>query len=433
MSEDARVRAVRWGIVPAVLAALEIIPRLGLVNPISLVPLSEMVWQLWLLISDGILGAAHRCARSTSIVAAGALAVVTGLPLGMLLWRLERVRRVLQPYLTTYYAIPIFAFYPLFIAIFGLSAWPVIIIAWAWAVVAVVLNTVIGLNEVPEVLVKVGRSLRLSPWRMFTRVYFPAATPYIFTGFKLAASYTVIGVIASEFIQAETGVGWFVGFSYNNFAIKNMYAAILLILAFAIAVNSLLLRLERRLYGQAGLTMPTTAPPPAAAARAPTASCSASSPSRCCCSPSGRWSACSPATSTSPRPPRPSTRSPTASRAAGSSRASARRSPRPRSGFAIAAVAGLWIGVDARARRASGARSSSRSRCRVYSIPKVTLFPIFLTVFGFGLYSKIAFGMFHGIFPILIITMNATREVQPGPPQGGALAAAVAPARRSAR
>ena len=41
----------------------------------------------------------------------------------------------------------------------------------------------------------------------------------------------MIGVIASEFIQAEAGVGWFVGFSYNNFAIQNMYAAILLILA----------------------------------------------------------------------------------------------------------------------------------------------------------------------------------------------------------
>jgi NitT/TauT family transport system permease protein len=249
VSEDARVRAVRWGLIAAFLVALEVIPRLGLVNPIALVPLSEMVWQLWLLISDGILGS-HIARTLTSIVVAGAAAVVTGLPLGVALWRLERVRRVLQPYLTTYYAIPIFAFYPLFIAIFGLSAWPVIVIAWAWAVVAIVLNTVIGLNEVPEVLVKVGRSLRLSPWRMFTRVYFPAATPYVFTGFKLAASYTVIGVIASEFIQAEAGVGWFVGFSYNNFAIQNMYAAILLILAFAVLVNSLLLRLERRLYGR---------------------------------------------------------------------------------------------------------------------------------------------------------------------------------------
>ncbi len=244
-----KVRAVRWGIIVLALVAIEVIPRLDLVDPIALVPFSEMVWQLWLLISDGIL-LSHIVRTLTSIVVAGTLAVVTGLPLGVLLWRLDRVKRVLAPYMTTYYAIPIFAFYPLFIAIFGLSAMPVIIIAWAWAVVAIVLNTVIGLDEVPEVLVKVGRSLRLSRRDMFTRIYFPAATPYIFTGFKLAASYTVIGVIASEFIQAESGVGWFVGFSYNNFAIQNMYAAILLILAFAVLVNSLLLRLERRLYGR---------------------------------------------------------------------------------------------------------------------------------------------------------------------------------------
>ncbi len=244
-----KVRAVRWGIIVLALVAIEVIPRLHLVDPIALVPLSEMVWQLWLLLSDGILGE-HIARTLTSIVAAGALAVVTGLPLGVALWRLEKTRKVLQPYLTTYYAIPIFAFYPLFIAIFGLGSMPVIIIAWAWAVVAIMLQTVIGLDAVPDTLVKVGRSLNLSTWRMYTRIYFPAATPHIFTGCKLAASYTVIGVIASEFIQADKGVGFFVGFSYNNFAIQNMYAAILLILAFAVALNSLLLALERRLYGR---------------------------------------------------------------------------------------------------------------------------------------------------------------------------------------
>jgi NitT/TauT family transport system permease protein len=249
MSDAARIRLTRWGLVALALLAIELLPRLGLVDRLSLVPLTEMVRQLWLLVSDGIL-LPHVARTVAAIVAAGAAAAVTGLPLGVLLWRARVVRRILQPYLTTYYAIPIFAFYPLFIAVFGLGVAPVILIAWAWAVVAIVLNTVIGLNQVPEVMVKVGRSLRLSPWRMFTRIYFPAATPYIFTGFKLAVSYTVIGVVASEFIQAESGLGWFVGFSYNNFAIQNMYAAILLILALAVVLNSLLLRLERRLYGR---------------------------------------------------------------------------------------------------------------------------------------------------------------------------------------
>ena len=105
------VRAVRWGIIV-----------------LALIPSSEMVW---LLISDGTL-LSHIVRTLTSIVVAGVLAVVTGLPLGVALWRLERTRKILQPYLTPYYAVPIFAFYPVFIAIFGLRAWPVIIIAWAW-------------------------------------------------------------------------------------------------------------------------------------------------------------------------------------------------------------------------------------------------------------------------------------------------------------
>jgi NitT/TauT family transport system permease protein len=73
-------------------------------------------------------------------------------------------------------------------------------------------------------------------------------------------------------------------------------------------------------------------------------------------------------------------------------------------------VAGLWIGVTLGLTRFWG-QVFEPITLSVYSIPKVTLFPIFLTVFGFGLYSKVAFGMFHGIFPIIIIAMNATRDV----------------------
>ena len=330
--------------------------------------------------------------------------MVTGLPLGVLLWRLETTRKILQPYLTTYYAIPIFAFYPLFIAIFGLGAWPVIIIAWAWAVVAIVLNTVIGLDKVPEVLVKVGRSLRLSRWRMFTRIYFPAATPYIFTGLKLAASYTVIGVIASEFIQAETGVGWFVGFSYNNFAIQNMYAAILLILVFAVALNSGLLALERRLYGRQADGDGRSARPAAPGARRGPAR-----PARAAAALLALWQIVGmPAGDFYIATPVQALDAVRRRLVLGQPRRDAARR--------------RWSG--SRSPRCSGSGSASRSgssrfwgkvfepiTLSVYSIPKVTLFPIFLTVFGFGLYSKVAFGMFHGIFPIIIIAMNATREV----------------------
>jgi NitT/TauT family transport system permease protein len=81
-------------------------------------------------------------------------------------------------------------------------------------------------------------------------------------------------------------------------------------------------------------------------------------------------------------------------------------------GFAIAAAAGLWIGVTL------GLVPFWRKVFEpvvlsVYTAPKVTLFPVFLVAFGFGLSSKIAFGAFHGIFPIVIVTMNAARGINP--------------------
>jgi len=48
----------------------------------------------------------------------------------------------------------------------------------------------------------------------------------------------------------------------------------------------------------------------------------------------------------------------------------------------------------------------------IYAIPKVTLFPIFLFLFGLGMESKVAFGFFHGIFPIIILTMNAIKDIK---------------------
>jgi NitT/TauT family transport system permease protein len=81
-------------------------------------------------------------------------------------------------------------------------------------------------------------------------------------------------------------------------------------------------------------------------------------------------------------------------------------------GFAIASVAGLWIGITLGLAPFWG-KVFEPVALSVYSAPKVTLFPIFLVAFGFGLSSKVAFGAFHGVFPVLIIVMNATRGITP--------------------
>lgn len=245
MTRELRVRLSRWVLVGAFLGLLEVAPRAGLGDAITLIPLSEMLSTLARLTVSGEL-APHFLATMTEFVVSFAAAAITGTALGILLWRFAGVRRALNPYLTTYYAIPIFAFYPLFIAVFGANIIPIVLIAWAWAVVAVVLNTALGLAEIPEVLHKLGRVMGLSlPDRIF-RILLPASAPYLFTGLKLAVVYSLIGVIASEFILSTRGLGYLVSYAYTNFHTADMYAAILLILVLALVLTSLLSRLETR-------------------------------------------------------------------------------------------------------------------------------------------------------------------------------------------
>jgi NitT/TauT family transport system permease protein len=247
MKDATRVRLTRWAIVLAAIAALEILPRVGLGDAITLIPLSEIAREFFVLLSDGEL-TPHLLATGGAFVLSFLLAAVTGVPLGFLLWRYQPLKRTLDPYLTTYYAIPIFAFYPLLLAILGFNLLPIVAISWLWAVVAVVLNTAIGFGEVPEVLIKVGRSMNLSRWQILSRIFFPAAVPHIFTGLKLGMVYSLIGVIASEFVLSTRGLGYLVSYSYANFATAAMYSAIIVILVLAILLNSALNRIERRLY-----------------------------------------------------------------------------------------------------------------------------------------------------------------------------------------
>jgi NitT/TauT family transport system permease protein len=139
------------------------------------------------------------------------------------------------------------------VGIFGIGMLSITFMGWLFAIVAIIINTSTGFDEVEKrIYPKVGKSLRLSRWRIFVWIYFPAATPYVFTGLKLGFIYSIIGVVASEFILSTKGLGHLVRFSYSAFETEIMYASMLLIVLMAVVVNSALMRIEAWLYGRQG-------------------------------------------------------------------------------------------------------------------------------------------------------------------------------------
>jgi NitT/TauT family transport system permease protein len=240
---------VRFALGVGLVLLLEALCRFGIINRFSLIPPSEIVWHL-----GRILGSAQMwpaiLKTLANVVAACVSAIAAGVVLGALIHRWRALRETLDPLFAAYYAIPVYAFYPLFIVIFGLGDLPQVLIGFMLGLVAVIVNTFNGLDRVPRVLIKTARIQRLGPVATATRITLPYAVPYIFTGIKLAVAYSFIGVIGAELIMSRTGLGYEIGFAYNNFDNAVMYPLIAFVLLVAATVNTMFFLWEKKLLAR---------------------------------------------------------------------------------------------------------------------------------------------------------------------------------------
>ena len=236
MTAARRIALYRLAVVLVPVLALEVLCRTGAIAPIMMPAPSRIVRDLLVLLASGAMNAAILKTLG-NVALACVLAVVVGIALGALIHRWRGLRDTLEPLFATYYAIPVYAFYPLFIVLFGLGDVPQVLIGFMLALVAVIVNTLNGLDSVPRVLGKVARVYRLGPVATALRITLPYAAPHLFTGVKLAVAYAFIGVIGAEFIMSRTGLGYEISFAFNNFDNAVMYPLILLILVIATALN----------------------------------------------------------------------------------------------------------------------------------------------------------------------------------------------------
>jgi NitT/TauT family transport system permease protein len=190
----------------------------------------------------------------TNVGLAAVLSVVAGIVAGAAIHRASVLRALLEPLFSAYYAIPIYAFYPLLIIVFGLGDVPQVLIGFMLAVVSMIVSTLVGLDSVPPVLGKTARVMQLGPVATMRSLTLPYAAPYLFTGVKLAVAYAFIGVIGAEFIMSGTGLGYEIRFAYDNLDNNIMYPLILLILLIAVAINMSLDHWERLLRARRGRT-----------------------------------------------------------------------------------------------------------------------------------------------------------------------------------
>jgi NitT/TauT family transport system permease protein len=248
------MRPVLWRIVilAGAVAVLEALCAAGVIGRLTMQPPHRIATDLASMLASGALNNAITRTLG-NVLAAFIIAIALGVAGAVVIHRVRRVRDTLEPLFATYYAIPVFAFYPLLIILLGLGDAPQIFIGAMLGVVAVIVNTLNGLDRVPAVLLKTARIHRMGPAETAWRVTLPCAAPHILTGAKLAVAYAFIGIIGAEFIMSSGGMGYEISFAYNNFDNATMYPLIVLILLVSIGVNALIARFEKALMARRGL------------------------------------------------------------------------------------------------------------------------------------------------------------------------------------
>src|ERR1700722_17502760 len=199
-----KVGTTRAALILSALAALELLCRVGIINRVTMIPPSEMIVSLWSILRNGRYNA-DIFFTLYNVIAATFLAVIGGFLAGAALHALPRLRRPLVPLLSAYYAIPTFVFYPLLIVAFGVGRTALIVMGAMFGVVAMIVNTAMGLHRVPSAVLQTASVMRLGPLSRLVLVRLPAASPYLVTGVRLAVAYAVIGIVAGEFILATAG------------------------------------------------------------------------------------------------------------------------------------------------------------------------------------------------------------------------------------
>jgi NitT/TauT family transport system permease protein len=184
-------------------------------DPNGLIPSpSDVGVELWDLAFGGINDDAfsgmlltHLFASLGRVYGAFLLAAAVALPLGMLIGRLALVRDILDPMLQLLRPIPVTAWLPLSMILFGLGARSAFFLVALGAFYPILVNTVFAVRSVEPRLFEAAQMLGVSPARLFPLVVLPASLPGIFTGLRLGLGFAWVVIVVGEMTGVSTGLG----------------------------------------------------------------------------------------------------------------------------------------------------------------------------------------------------------------------------------
>ncbi|HET7083157.1 MAG TPA: nitrate ABC transporter permease [Rhizomicrobium sp.] len=201
----------------------------------SLPPPSKVLKDTWDLIRDPFfdnggtdVGLFWQILASLKRVGIGfSLAAVCGVALGVLIGQSTFAYRGLDPIFQVLRTVPPLAWLPISLAAFKDSNPSAIFVIFITAIWPIILNTAVGVRQIPQDYRNIARVLRLNGFEYFFKIVLPASVPYMFTGLRIGVGLSWLAIVAAEMLVGGVGIGFFIWDGWNSSLLSEIILALI--------------------------------------------------------------------------------------------------------------------------------------------------------------------------------------------------------------
>ncbi|MDX2271840.1 MAG: nitrate ABC transporter permease [Cyanobacteriota bacterium] len=175
------------------------------------------------------------------------LAAVAGVGLGMVIGANPLLHEAVDPIFQVLRTVPPLAWLPISLAAFRDSGPSAIFVIFITAIWPILINTTVGVQRIPQDYRNVARIIRMSGWRYFFKIVFPATIPYIFTGLRIGVGLSWLAIVAAEMLIGGVGIGFFIWDAWNSSRISEIILALVYVGLIGLLLDRLMAFIGSRL------------------------------------------------------------------------------------------------------------------------------------------------------------------------------------------
>jgi nitrate/nitrite transport system permease protein len=174
------------------------------------------------------------------------MAAAIGIPLGFMIGRFEFLDKMTSPIVSMLRPVSPLAWLPIGLLVFNAANPAAIWVIFISSIWPMIINTAMGVRQLPQDYLNVAKVLNLSEWKIFTKILFPATLPYMLTGIRLSIGIAWLVIVAAEMLTGGVGIGFWVWDEWNNLNVEHIIIAIFVVGIVGLLLEQFLLLLARR-------------------------------------------------------------------------------------------------------------------------------------------------------------------------------------------